>query len=319
MDLVRIAGGSIEVDVLPAVGARLHRLTVYGHDLLRTPTDPREHARDPFSWGSYVMAPWCNRVAAGSIAIGGRLVDLGANFPDGTAIHGQVYARPWTVDGESSSGADAEGARSFSIRGGGGGWPWDYEVRQRVVTSGATLRLEYSLTNVSQEPMPAGIGIHPWFLRPLRLAIHAERVHEVNTAAEREPGPVGGRFDLRRVRDVPDDLDGCWTDVADPAVELEWPAAGVRATMRAAVGIATGERPGSMRVDAGRLLHVVMASPRALDAVGVEPQTNAPQGLRRFLDGAPGGLVALDPGKRLRLDVALAFERADAAPVPRAA
>jgi aldose 1-epimerase len=285
-------------------------LRAFGHDVLRTPADPYAYAREPVFWGSYVMAPWCNRVEAGAaVAVGSRIVELPANFPDGTAIHGQVYTRPWRVD--------APGV--FSIRAGGDGWPWDYEVRQRVVTSGATLRLEYTLTNVSQEPMPAGIGIHPWFLRPLRLAIHAERVHEVNTAAGREPGPVGGRFDLRRVRDVPDDLDGCWTDVADPAVELEWPAAGVRATMRAAVGIATGERPGSRRVDAGRLLHVVMASPRALDAVGVEPQTNAPQGLRRFLDGAPGGLVALDPGKRLRLDVALAFERADAAPVPRAA
>jgi galactose mutarotase-like enzyme len=162
--------------------------------------------------------------------------------------------------------------------------------------------------------MPAGIGIHPWFLRPLRLAIHAERVHEANSAAGREPAPVGGPFDLRRMRGVPDDLDGCWTDVADPPVELEWPILGVRATMRAAVFV---DPPGP--TDGGRLLHVVMASPRNLDAVGVEPQTNAPQGLRRFLDGAPGGLVALDPGKRLRLDVALAFERADAAPVPRAA
>jgi len=305
MQPIAIAGGDLEVEVLPELGARLHRLRAFGHDVLRTPGDLRAHAREPVFWGSYVMAPWCNRLEAGvPLAVGSRTVELPANFPDGTAIHGQVFTRPWRV----------EGPGAFSIRGGGGGWPWDYEVRQRAVTSGATLRLEYTLTNVSDEPMPAGIGIHPWFRRPLRLAIHAERVHQANTAAGREPAPVGGLFDLRRMRDVPDDLDGCWTDVADPPVELEWPTVGVRATMRAAVSV---DPPGP--IDTERLLHVVMASPRTLDAVGVEPQTNAPQGLRRFLAGAPGGLVALDPGGSLRLGIALVFERADAAPVPRAA
>ena len=31
-DLVRIAGGPIEVEVLPAVGARLHRLRAFGQE-----------------------------------------------------------------------------------------------------------------------------------------------------------------------------------------------------------------------------------------------------------------------------------------------
>jgi hypothetical protein len=55
---------------------------------------------DPFFWGAYVMAPWCNRVVPEPIEVGGRTVALGPNFRDGTAIHGQVYASPWTVDGD---------------------------------------------------------------------------------------------------------------------------------------------------------------------------------------------------------------------------
>jgi aldose 1-epimerase len=292
--LVTVADGDIEVQVLPEVGARLHRLRVAGRDLLRTPPDVDAHAREPIFWGSYVMAPWCNRMEGGTrVSVGSRVVEPAPNFPDGTAIHGQVFARPWQHDGEGS----------FAMRAGGDGWPWEYEVRQRIrVPPGEDrLHLEHRLTNRSDEAMPAGIGIHPWFLRPLRIAIAAERVYAANTAPEREPVPVSGPFDLRRMRDVPDDLDGCWAEVGDPAVSLRWPAVGLAATLRARVRLGGG--------GAAPAVHIVVASPSHLDAVGVEPQTNAPGGLRRLLDGAPGGLVMLGPGEALGLDVELGFAR----------
>ncbi len=108
----------LEVVMLPKLGARIHRLRAFGIDLLRTPPTRAVHKRDPFFWGAYVMAPWCNRVAAHPFEVAGRTVDLAPNFPDGTAIHGQVYARPWLISPEGS----------MRIGGGGNGWPWAYEV-----------------------------------------------------------------------------------------------------------------------------------------------------------------------------------------------
>ena len=99
--LVRIAGGAIEIEVLPAIGARLHRLRAFGEDLLRTPWDLRPHLDDPYFYGSYPMAPWCNRIAAGRTPFHDRVIDLPASFPDGTAIHGQVSRRPWTDAGDA--------------------------------------------------------------------------------------------------------------------------------------------------------------------------------------------------------------------------
>jgi hypothetical protein len=57
--------------------------------------------------------------------------------------------------------------------------------------------------------------------------------------------------------------------------------------------------------------YVVAASPGALDAIAIEPETHAPQGLRRLLSGEPGGLMLLDPGRRLDLGVELAVSRLD--------
>ncbi len=275
--------GPVEVTVLPEAGARLHRLRAFGHDLLRTPADPAEHLRDPFFWGAYVMAPWCNRIEAEPILLGPRLIAPGSNSPDGTALHGQVYARPWELQDDGR----------LAIRGGDDGWPWTYEVGLGIEVADRSVRIELTLANLSADPMPAGVGIHPWFRRPVMVAIRGDAVFPSNLATPPEPEPVAGPFDVREIGPMADDLDATWTDLADPPVELRWPEIGLGATMR----IAAPTR------------FVVAASPGHLDAIAVEPETHAPQGLRRLRNGEPGGLTLLDSGQRLVLRVDFDFER----------
>jgi aldose 1-epimerase len=293
--VLRLASDALEVEVLPELGARIHRLRFRGHDILRAAPDPSAHEGDPFFWGSYVMAPWCGRVEAGvTTQVGGRALRLPTNFPDGTAIHGQVYARPWELVAASGSGEDGPTGASatFRVLAGGDAWPWPHVVEQRIAAHGATLAIDLALTNRADDPMPAGIGIHPWFMRPLRLSVDAGAVFASNTEPSPEPVRVEGRFDLRALRDVPDDLDGCWTAIGPAQVRFAWPALGARASMHA---------------DA-TTLHVAVASPTTLDAVAVEPQTHVPQGLRRVVNREPGALTMLAPGATLRLSVELAFE-----------
>jgi aldose 1-epimerase len=288
---LRFSSEAIEAIVLPEVGARLHRLRAFGHDILRTPEDLRQHVRDPFFWGSYVMAPWCGRIEAGRSTIGWRRIALESNFPDGSAIHGQVYDRPWhrRPDG------------SLQVTAGGNGWPWVYDVRLRVEAVQRSLHVDLSVTNRSADPMPAGLGIHPWFRRPFSVAIRGAAVHPLNTATQpdAQPEPVSGDFDLREIGEMADGLDAAWTDLAEPPVELRWPQAGIRATMRT-----TPPAP-----------YIVAASPVEVDAIAIEPETHAPQGLRRLVRDEPGGLALLDPGQSLAMRVELAFERLGAATI----
>jgi aldose 1-epimerase len=282
--ILRVADGPISVELLPQVGARLHRLRVFGHDLLRTPADPATHAVDPFAWGGYVMAPWCNRIDAGATAVDGQVVDVPATFVDGSAIHGQVYALPWQVRPDGT----------LWVRGGGDGWPWPYEATLRVSIAKGLLRIEQAVTNLAATPMPSGIGLHPWFRRPIEVRINAQRVLPSNTDAAATLEPVSGSLDLRTLRPMPDDVDAAWLDPGDPAAELRWPTLGVVATLRA---WSDGE------------LCIVAASPRATDAVAIEPQTHLPHGLRRLLNGEPAGLTSLAPQGTLRLRIEMAFGR----------
>jgi aldose 1-epimerase len=272
-------GEQLEAVVLPEAGGRLHRLRAFGRDLLRTPADITLHLADPFFWGAYVMAPWCNRLEAGPMRIGSRRLDLEPNFPDGTAIHGQVYARPWDVQPD----------RSLSVRAGGGGWPWRYEVTERIEVSGASLRLELVLTNLDDEPMPSGLGVHPWFLRPEQVAIHAAMVFPDNRRGDAAPEPVSGSLDLRILGPIPADVDATWSDLADPAAELQW--TGVRGTIEIEPQAA----------------YVLAATPSTLDATALEAQTHAPHGLRRLLQGEPGAMTLMAPGETLRIAVTLSF------------
>ncbi len=278
---------SLEVVVLPDVGARLHHIRVFGHDVLAGPTDIAAHSETPFSGGSYVMAPWANRVSTEPVVIGGRTLALPSNFADGTAIHGEVYATPWERRPDGT----------FAVRGGGsGGWPWAYEVRQRIAVHGPTLTLDFALENRSTDPMPAGLGIHPWFVRPVEVAVPAEAVYPLNTAIAAQPVPVAGETDLRAMGPMAFGLDATWTHLTRPEVELRWPALGIAATMRA-------DAP-TLCIVAARL-----ASQAGGDATAVEPQTHAPQGIRRLINGEPDAMMLLVPGAILALRVSLAFRR----------
>lgn len=288
---VVVAGDAVEVVVLPGMGARLHRLRVFGHELLRTPNDFAQHVRDPFFWGAYVMAPWCNRLDAGRVGAEGRVVDLQPNFRDGTAIHGQVYLRSWDYDGSGP-------LHTFSVRGGGDGWPWEYAVAMRIAAAGHELRIEQEITNVSTGPMPAGLGLHPWFRKPVKVRVAGDLVFDQNEDSPPVPRPVDGGLDLRRLDEMAPDLDATWARLGDLPIELYWPDTGVEATIR---------------FDA-RGRYVTAASPSDIDAVAVEPQTHAPQGLRRLFNDEPGALDLLQPadddgGGSLSLTIQMTFNQ----------
>lgn len=280
-----LASDQMEVVLLPERGARLHRLRAFGRDLLRTPADVTAHATDPFFWGAYVMAPWCNRARPGPMEVAGSTVDLAPNFPDGTAIHGQVHDRAW----------DAVGDGWLAIAAGGDGWPWAYEVRMRPSVIGSTFHLACQLTNRSEEPMPAGMGLHPWFVRPVEVSLPATRVYPTNADSPARPEPVERTaFDLRTGTTPPDAVDATWASLREPSVRLRWPDAGIAAQLRIRTGAAAC---------------VAIATPPDPSATAVEPQTHGPDGLRRLVNGEPDALTLLPPGETLGLELDLHVER----------
>lgn len=280
-EVVRLASDALEVELLPEIGCRLHRLRAFGTDLLRTPADPAAHRDSPFFWGAYVLAPWTNRATAGPMPIAGRQAQLTANFPDGTAIHGHVYDRLWERTGEGSFAVDHDG----------GGWPWAYRVSVDAGLVGARLTLRYALENRSDAPMPGGLGLHPWFVRPVEVALDGRAVHPRNDDPSAAAVPATGDWALVGDGSVPIGVDATWLDVDPGRIRLHWPSTGRTLLIGARTSASA--------------LHVAVASPEQPEAAAVEPVTHAPWALDRRARGEAGGMDLLAPGDRLELVVNL--------------
>lgn len=280
---VLVAGDEIELTILPSFGARLHSLRVRGRELLRTPEDAATYEREPFFWGAYTMAPWCNRITPGPVEVGGRTVDLQPNFEDGSAIHGQVY--------DANFAQIADGA--FAIDTGGQGWPWRYRVETAYAVVGrSTVTITQRLRNLDDEPMPGGIGLHPWFPTPVEVRVNSDQTYGSAKDSSVEPEPVTGDLDLRERGSIAQGVDATWAEPGDPPFELWWPD-GLHASVRAPFPT----------------LHIVGAYAPERGAIAIEPETNAPQGLRRLLNGQPGALTLIDPGEEIVLPIEITFDR----------
>jgi aldose 1-epimerase len=44
-------------------------------------------------------------------------------------------------------------------------WPWGYVATQRITLIGGGVEIDLSITNLSDEDIPAGLGLHPYFIR----------------------------------------------------------------------------------------------------------------------------------------------------------
>ena len=283
---MRLESDNVELTVLPEVGGRIHRLRAFGTDVVRSPSDPSLHRRDPFYWGSYPMLPWCGRVGTDPVEVAGRTIRLPQNHPDGWAIHGQAYVAPWDAVDERTLRFHFEGDD---------GWPWRYEAEMAFDVGPAVSRVDLSLKNTDDGAMPAGIGLHPWFKAPVLVQVPAALVFDDNTVSNPQPKAVSGSTDLRSARELEVGVDTTWTGLTGYMVELVWLEHELRATMLV-------ETSGNLVIVAARL-------PTMDDAIALEPQTHAPQGLRRLVNGEPDAMTLLPPGETLRLSATLHFAR----------
>ncbi|MGP2407980.1 aldose epimerase family protein, partial [Listeria monocytogenes] len=72
-------------------------------------------------------------------------------------LHGWAWQRPWTVALVSSDRA------VLTLEQAAGEWPWSWRAEQHFAVRPDGLRIELKLYNIDRRPMPAGVGLHPYF------------------------------------------------------------------------------------------------------------------------------------------------------------
>jgi len=287
----------LDLTLLPEAGCHWKewRIALKGEwlDLLFPVEDESSILTAPSSLGSYIMVPWSNRIPGGRFEFEGKTYVVRTNFPDGTAIHGDVRKRPWEVVKATPVHFEAR-LDSRSLK------DWNYPFHlmcdHRIRLEGPSLHIQMTLKNVDKERAPVGMGYHPFFKRRLRpghqeaeLALPARKVYPaVACIPQGQAQAVSGKEDLREAKPLgTPDLDHGYTDFSEPGFRILYPEEGVevRAEMDPVFAHAVVYIPND---DSGQ----------GREFFAVEPVTHATNGFNLFNQGWEGtGVKVLEPGE----------------------
>lgn len=190
--ILTLRAGAVEVALAPAAGGSLAALRFAGEALLRSVPDG---SADPLDMASFPLVPYANRIAQGRFRFDGQDIQLPLNFGDHPhSIHGLGWTSRWAVEEATQDTALLVHEHDGTI------WPWAYRAEQRVAVTGDAVEISLSVRNLSDRPMPVGLGFHPYFCADddTRLQFTAERLWLVTP-------------DLLPEREVPANALGDWS------------------------------------------------------------------------------------------------------------
>ncbi len=275
---VILRGDGLEVGLKPHVGGAF---THFADLTCETPVDLFRRAKPDFDdvldSAGFALVPYCNRVRDGRFAFRGRQVRLLPNLPGQKhPLHGQGWRNPWTVTEAGETFAQ------LAYRHAPSDWPWAYEAQLTVIIEGRGLSVVLGCRNLSDETMPCGLGLHPYYPCNGQTVLDT-RCESVWTVDDEimpvEPLPATGRYDLQNRQVCGQDLDNGydgWSGQAD----FRWPDKGRALRL-------TSEAP-----------RFQLYSPAEGGVIAAEPVTNRNAALNQPSADWPSlGLWLLEPGR----------------------
>ncbi|HVF82721.1 MAG TPA: aldose 1-epimerase [Sphingomicrobium sp.] len=219
-----LRAGLLELELSPSIGGAIRNLT-WMEEGRRTPVLRQSHsqANSVLDMASFPLVPFVNRIRDGRFTFRGKEVSLAPNMAgDPSPLHGQGWLGPWTVEAHGNQDAEL----SFDHL--AGEWPWRFRALQIVTLDEHGLSVRLICRNEDAEPMPCGLGEHPYFPCTAETVLDTEVTHAWDI--DERVLPVAevaaeGRFDLRERRVCGQGLDhgfGGWGGLArmsDPS----WP------------------------------------------------------------------------------------------------
>ncbi|MFN0010688.1 MAG: aldose 1-epimerase [Phycisphaerales bacterium] len=305
MPLIQLTADRLRLSINPLVGASIADFSMQGPAKYAYPIMRRAAPKEvnPSAHGSFFMAPWCNRLAGGKLRFGGKEHQLRCNGSDGSAMHGDVRERPWALLDRTPNTARLE----FDSRANPGvNFPWPFAVRARYELSATALDIDLAVHNLGDQPMPAGCGHHPYFMRRLWserdvLQVHCPVRARFPLTKGIPSGPAAAEELTRRLgtmQAAPEELIDTVFDGFSGRAKLVWPGSGI------ALDITCSSNLG----------HLVFYTPVAdgpgaapLPFIAVEPVSQVNNGFNMMAEGTNDtGSIVLRPGEALETTMRLA-------------
>jgi aldose 1-epimerase len=190
--------GRTHVAIDELCGARLASIRIDGVDVVVS------NGEDALTWGCYPMVPYAGRVRDASVRIGSTDHPLAAIAPP-HALHGTVFATPWTVLDHSNSRAVLLTELDLP-------WPVAGTVRHDISVTDSEIVMRLEVT--AHDDMPVQIGWHPWFVKPNAytvpfLTLWPRDEHGIASTDQLAHDPDHARFGT---------YDDCFSDPSAPPI-----------------------------------------------------------------------------------------------------
>ncbi len=235
MTLLTLRTGRLGVELAPAAGGSVARFTCGDVDVLRPMTAEAVASGRGNNAAIYPLVPYSNRIRDGRLVFGSEVIEIARNWPGiDHPMHGDGWAHAWQV--VRSDARSAEIVYEHERAGAEGGWPFRYRARQHYRLDEASFSIRLSIENLEDRPVPAGIGLHPFFVRDPDCALTCHPSFVWRTDPEVLPVeriPVPPEWDFANGR-KPDSvmLDNCF-DGWDGRASIVWPTRRLRLDIEA--------------------------------------------------------------------------------------
>jgi aldose 1-epimerase len=275
MTILSLRAGRLAVDLAPHAGGTIARFCVDTFDVLRPMAAEAIASGRGNQAACYPLVPFSNRIAHGRLLVDGKEHQLPPNWPGVRhPMHGEGWARSWDVVRHDRRSAELRHAHD-----GATGWPFRYRARQTFRLEPDGLFVSMAIDNLEQRPAPAGLGLHPFFMRDAdtELAFHATGVwlgDEEVLPTRRVAVPKD--WDYSTSRKVEPGLDNCF-EGWDGHAAIIWPSRRLKLDLRASAPFR----------------HTVVYTPGNRPYFCVEPVSHANGQVARSLL-APGATLAGD-------------------------
>lgn len=284
---VILTSGNLRLELSPSVGGAIQNFEWIdegeSRPILRKCNNHLENVLDA---ASFPLVPYVNRIRDGRFEFRGRMVELAPNMAgDPSPLHGQGWLGPWEVEDATDTKA------TLSFHHSAGEWPWDYEARQEFALDERGLTLRLTCRNTSLEPMPCGLGQHPYFPcgPETRLDTQASCAWTIDEKVlPVEKVPADGRYDLQDRLVCGQDLDNGWGGWGRSArmTDPDWPY--------------------DLEMSSPDARFFQLYSPASGGIFVAEPVTHANAALNAPEEEWPEfGLRVLEPGEAMSLDMRL--------------
>ena len=159
--MIEISAGELKAVLAPDLGGAVMSLSFEGANIFRPAASREAVAADPREAACYPCVPWFSRLFGG-LDFDGVHYDLAPTLPacdPEHALHGHGWVSPWTVTRQSKDRLVCRYDHKPMPR----VFPFPFSASQEFTVTEGQFQLVLAVTNTGDAPMPAGLGLHPFF------------------------------------------------------------------------------------------------------------------------------------------------------------